>query len=204
MKELNEYKAEIFRRSEEKIKERKRRTKRSIILCTTLCLFFAVSVILIPPMLTDNADGASVEQDQIMDDADGAEALDTAASVYIRVEVTSKDQAAAATHDTDKISQIEELITSCFDDNYLYYDISERKETAEIRDESHTDYSMSESINENDDEDADAITVTLTAADGYTKTLIINGHKLIDTELDVDTDITESRLGELIAIIGLE
>ncbi|MBR6514937.1 MAG: hypothetical protein IKT46_08920 [Clostridia bacterium] len=203
MKELKEYKAEIFRRSEEKIKERKKQTKRSIILCTAFCLFFAASALFIPPMLTDNADGATAEQDHIIiDDADGAEAVDTGVPAYIRVEITEEGKTTADIDDTNKIAKIEQVINYCFSDNYLYYDVSERQEKAEIRDESHTEYSMSESITENDDEGSDAITITLTAADGYKKTLIINDNILIDFELGVDTDVTESRLEELKALFS--
>ncbi len=41
MRDLNEYKAEIFRRSEEKIKERKRNRNRALAFCIPLCLVFA-------------------------------------------------------------------------------------------------------------------------------------------------------------------
>ena len=44
MRELSDYKAEIFRRSEEKIKERKRNRSRILALCLPLCLVFAAVV----------------------------------------------------------------------------------------------------------------------------------------------------------------
>ena len=41
MRDLNEYKTEIFRRSEEKIKERRRTHNRTLAFCVPLCLVFA-------------------------------------------------------------------------------------------------------------------------------------------------------------------
>ena len=41
MRDLSEYKAEIFRRSEEKIKERKKLRNRALTFCVPLCLVFA-------------------------------------------------------------------------------------------------------------------------------------------------------------------
>ena len=41
MRDLNEYKAEIFRRSEEKIQERKRNRNRTLTFCVPLCLVLA-------------------------------------------------------------------------------------------------------------------------------------------------------------------
>ena len=41
MRDLNEYKAEIFRRSEEKIEKRKRNRNRALAFCVPLCLVFA-------------------------------------------------------------------------------------------------------------------------------------------------------------------
>ncbi len=203
MKELNEYKKEIFTRSTERIKKRKRVFMRNMTLCVVLCFVLGIgSVLLIPPMLTVNEDASAVEDN--MDgcsDADGAEAVipDTA---YAYVEVTGlteTDDAKLVTHEPYMIAQLEEFITDAFLDKYPDYDISKRPEHPEVLDESHVDYSQSENVTENKDH----ITLTLTTRDGYKKTFVIKDSVIIDPELHMDITLTETRLEELKANLGL-
>ena len=65
MKELNEYKAEIFRRSELKIKKRKEVRTRAIALCVPLCAVVITGVFLLRPML--NSGDTTLSTDSITD-----------------------------------------------------------------------------------------------------------------------------------------
>lgn len=203
MKELSEYKKEIFTRSTERIKERKRVFIRNMTLCVVLCFVLGVgSVLLIPPMLTVNEDASAVKDN--MDgcsDADGAEAEDIV-SVYIRVEVLSLTEADAkpmSIDDQDDIAKFERLIVQAFEDNYLSYDITDKVENTEDCEE----FELQDTTNESVTEKEEGYTITLTAADGYEKILIIEGDMLIDPELNMDITLTETRLKELKTILGL-
>ncbi len=203
MKELNEYKKEIFTRSAERIKKRKRTFIRNSLVCVILCFVLGIgSFIVIPPIFSVNEDTATVEEDDVIrDDADGAEAV-TPDTVYTSVEVsglTETEDAKLVTRELYKIAQLEEFITDAFADEYPNYDISKCPEHPELLDESHIDYSQSENVTENEDH----ITLTLTTRDGYKKTLEIKDSVLIDPELNVDITLTETRLEELKAILGL-
>lgn len=61
MREINEYTQEVFRRSEKRIKERKRNRKRILAVCIPLCLVVTVFSVILMPMAvssirTKNAD----------------------------------------------------------------------------------------------------------------------------------------------------
>ena len=51
MREINECTAEVFRRSEKRIKERKRNRNRLLAFCIPLCLIVTVWSIMIPPAM---------------------------------------------------------------------------------------------------------------------------------------------------------
>ena len=82
MKGLNEYKAEIFRRSESRIKERRRNRNRVLALCIPLCLILVLIPAAVLPAFTadsspDVSDSAPLIDSVSMDD--GAYNGDTAA-----------------------------------------------------------------------------------------------------------------------------
>ena len=73
MKGLNEYKAEIFRRSESRIKERRRNRNRVLALCIPLCLILVLIPAAVLPAFTadsspDVSDGAPLIDSVSMDD----------------------------------------------------------------------------------------------------------------------------------------
>lgn len=110
MREINECTAEVFRRSEKRIKERKRNRNRILAFCVPLCLIVTVwSVMILPAMLpaSKSNDGA----ENFMDTAGGT---DTA---YVRVEVMSTGTATHSTilkEDADEASQIYYTVQSFF------------------------------------------------------------------------------------------
>ena len=59
MRELNECKAEVFRRSDNRIKERRRNRNRILAMCIPLCLVLTIfSVMMLPGMLPAGMDKA--------------------------------------------------------------------------------------------------------------------------------------------------
>ena len=63
MRELNECKAEVFRRSDNRIKERRRKFNRVLALCVPLCLILTIfSVTILPAMMPAGSDKAAGEE----------------------------------------------------------------------------------------------------------------------------------------------
>ena len=59
MRELNECKAEVFRRSDNRIKERRRKFNRVLALCVPLCLILTIfSITILPAMMPAGKDMA--------------------------------------------------------------------------------------------------------------------------------------------------
>jgi len=72
MRELNECKAEVFRRSDNRIKERRRKFNRVLALCVPLCLIITIfSVTMLPGMLPVGKDAAPEAGEQIENKGDG-------------------------------------------------------------------------------------------------------------------------------------
>jgi len=72
MRELNECKAEIFRRSEKRIAQGKKRRNRIIALCVPLCILVSLwSVFILPAMMPAGSD--MVENEEEIPDFDGAD-----------------------------------------------------------------------------------------------------------------------------------
>ena len=66
MREINECTAEVFRRSEKRIKERKRNRNRILAFCVPLCLIVTVwSIMILPAMMpaskSDNSAGEGMD-----------------------------------------------------------------------------------------------------------------------------------------------
>lgn len=63
MRELNECKAEVFRRSDNRIKERRRKFNRVLALCVPLCLILTIfSVTILPALMPAGSDKAAGEE----------------------------------------------------------------------------------------------------------------------------------------------
>lgn len=67
MRELNECKAEVFRRSENRIKERKKNRNRILALCIPLCLILTVMSITILPAMMPIGNNKTANEDSYMD-----------------------------------------------------------------------------------------------------------------------------------------
>lgn len=122
MRNFDERKAEIFRRSENRIKERKRNRNRILALCVPLCLCIAIlSVIYLPDMMISSDKSNSVEDIN----TDGTVGK-TSEFIYTSFEIKGT---VTAENDTDKenIENIYNIIQSAFKVNAS--DEAEDKET---------------------------------------------------------------------------
>lgn len=120
MRNFDERKAEIFRRSENRIKERRRNRNRILALCVPLCLCIAIlSVIYLPDMMI-SPDKSNTAEDMNM--AGGVE--NSSGFVYTSFEITSTKTAKS---DTDKqnIENIYNIIQSAFTVNDYSHDVEQ-------------------------------------------------------------------------------
>lgn len=113
MREINECTAEVFRRSEKRIKEHKRNRNRILALCIPLCLLVtAWSVMILPAMMPASKSVNNAGED--MDIDVGVNDTDVA---YVRVEVMSTGTATQSSilkNDADEVAQIYYTVESSF------------------------------------------------------------------------------------------
>ena len=109
MKSFEERKAEVFRRSENRIKERRKARSRALTVCIPLCLIITVwSVMVLPAMLPVN-NKKSGATDERAEDISGAAYSQNG---YVRIETknsATKDQTAVLKDDPTEIAGV--LIT---------------------------------------------------------------------------------------------
>ena len=106
MRNFEERKAEVFRRSENRIKERKRNRNRILTLCIPICLVLMVwSVATLPPLFTQKSNDAEYEDAGSLngDTAPGSMGgfiEESKTHNYVSVSVKGKDYDAEITMDT--------------------------------------------------------------------------------------------------------
>lgn len=114
MREINECTAEVFRRSEERIGNLKRKRNRLLALCIPVCLLVVVgSVAIFPKMLNVNdkkAYGGS--------DGDIAESVYEGNANFVCMELESKTataQSSVLSDDVDEVINVYHTVNSCFE-----------------------------------------------------------------------------------------
>lgn len=207
MREINECTAEVFRRSEKRIKERKRNRNRILTLCIPLCLIVTVwSVMILPAMLPaseSNDNAAMGESIGGVNDTDGAENAGLVHS-FILVDVKG----------TGSQSLYHSTITDAPDIN----DVFEQIYTILIPHESHNDivgdYSDG-SVGKPDGDDLDEVKdatnnikasgyiITMTTLKGVNRTFTLTENKLYDSELNIEINLTDEQMCGLKSALGL-
>lgn len=113
MRNFEERKAEVFRRSENRIKERKRNRNRILALCVPLCLILTVmSVTMLPSMLSIGDKNSAADELGNM-----AGATENGAVWTMQVELLGKDdslQSSVLNGDANAVTQIYYTIESAF------------------------------------------------------------------------------------------
>lgn len=122
MREINECTAEVFRRSEKRIKERKRNRNRILMCCIPFLICITVfSATILPAMMPASNKDSAAEENMQISDADGS-AGSTACS-YVSVEVKSKDTEHSKLI-TDKLN-VDQLYFSILDATEINADVGE-------------------------------------------------------------------------------
>ena len=199
MRNFEERKAEVFRRSENRIKERKRNRNRILALCIPLCLILTVwSVMILPAMLPAGKDAGAEQEMEFngsINDSDGAEAK----HIYVSVDVKSNDDTVAfhsIITNASGVTNVYENIFHAFEDNDSGNDMIEMPDQ---------DGSIGDELKDYDSatKEHQSYTITMTAADGTDRIYILDGNMLCDISLDVEIKLDERQLIDLKAALGL-
>lgn len=192
MREINECTAEVFRRSEKRIKERRKNRNRVIALCIPLCLVVTVwSVMILPAMLPVGTDDLAEKS--------GMELVNTNEQSiyhsYVQVEIRNADSSPEYYHkvtDYSGVTEVFELIHDLsYDDGYTL------NECEEIQDKTFAnqdDYST---------DTTPKYIITFTTADGAEQVYVLNGSELLVEGTGVRIPLSDEQLAELKTVLGL-
>ena len=198
MREINECTVEVFRRSEKRIKERKRNRNRILALCIPLCLIVTVwSVMILPAMLpASKSDNSAGEGMDIMGSVDGTEAA------FVRVEVMSTGtatQSSVLKDDAAEVAQIYYTVQSSFvNSGGGNKESANEKPEDDALTEENKDYSQSGTTNL-----SSGFRIIFTAENGIQKIFSLDGDKLINETTKQETILTEDQRSNLLNMLGL-
>lgn len=198
MREINECTAEVFRRSEKRIKERKRNRNRILAFCIPLCLIVTVwSIMILPAMMpASKSDNNAGEGMDIMGSVDGT------AAAYVRVEVMSigtATQSAILKDDADEVAQIYYTVQSSFVNSGGGNKESAKEEAEDdaLTDEN-KDYSQSGTTNL-----SSGFRIIFSTENGAQTIYSLSGDKLINETTKQETILAEDQRSNLLNMLGL-
>ena len=198
MREINECTAEVFRRSEKRIKERKRNRNRILAFCIPLCLIVTVwSIMILPAMMpASKSDNNAGEGMDIMESVDGT------AAAYVRVEVMSTGtatQSAILKDDADEVAQIYYTVQSSFVNSGGGNKESAKEEAEDdaLTDEN-KDYSQSGTTNL-----SSGFRIIFSTENGAQTIYSLSGDKLINETTKQETILAEDQRSNLLNMLGL-
>ena len=198
MREINECTAEVFRRSEKRIKERKRNRNRILAFCIPLCLIVTVwSIMILPAMMPANkSDNNAGEGMDIMGSVDGT---DTA---FVRVEIMSIGTATQSTilkDDADEVAQIYYTVQSSFvSSGEGNKESANDKAEDDALTEENKDYSQSGTTNL-----SSRFRIIFTTENGAQTVYSLSGDKLINETTKQETILTKDQRTNLLNMLGL-
>ena len=212
MRELNECTAEVFRRGEQRIKERRRKRNRVFAVCIPICLIAAVSSAIIFPSMTPEMGSDFLSQ--AAGEAAGS-APESAACPYTAAEIQGAGLFPAE-HDgkvTDR-SAVAELFSSV---NSLFADADSNFLDANGNLPAGEDFSAESFPAENPPADAangnqeqtesastwQGCTITFTAEDGSQAVYRLNGNTLVNVTTGKTVFLSDAQAAELLAILGI-
>ena len=221
MRNFEERKAEVFRRSENRIKERKRNRKRILTLCIPLCLIVMVwSAAILPAMHSKGeANDASMEMvgglngqestsgadnesnDSVYGDiASGiasSSAEESQTHKFVSVSVKGPEYSGEITNDSG-VTAVFHSIHDIWDVNGGYKDMigeSSQEDQADKDDEKV--YSTDTTKNQN------SYVITLTSIDGTERVYILCESVLYDVSFDREITLTNGQLNDLLVALEL-
>ena len=197
MREINECTAEVFRRSEKRIKERKRNRNRILAFCIPLCLIVTVwSIMILPAMMpASKSDNNAGEGMDIMGSVDGTDAS------FVRVEIMSIGTATQSTiqkDDATEVAQIYSTLQSSFVNSGGGNKESVNEEAEDDALTENKDYSQSGTTNL-----SSGFRIIFTTDNGAQTIYSLSGDKLINEKTKQETILTEDQRSNLMNMLGL-
>lgn len=197
MREINECTAEVFRRSEKRIKERKRNRNRILALCIPLCLIITVwSVMILPAMLP-----ASKSDNNVGEAMDAIGSVDGTEATFVRVEVMSNGtatQPSVLKEDATEVAQIYYTVQSSFVSSGGGNKESVNEEAEDDALTENKDYSQSGTTNL-----SSGFRIIFTTENGTQTIYSLSGDKLINETTKQETTLTEDQRSNLLDMLGL-
>ena len=198
MREINECTAEVFRRSEKRIKERKRNRNRILALCIPLCLIVTVwSIMILPAIMPANKSNNAAGEG--MDMAGSVDGTDIA---FVRVEVMSTGtatQSAILKDDADEVAQIYYTVQSSFvSSGGGNKESANDKAEDDALTEENKDYSQSGTTNL-----SSGFRIIFTTENGAQTIYSLSGDKLINETTKQETILAEDQRSNLLNMLGL-
>ena len=199
MRNFEERKAEVFRRSENRIKERKRNLNRILAMCIPLCLMLTVlSVTMLPSLLPiNNKNMANDGTPEAVGGLTGTSAEFVSVSVS-GVGLTPENN--ILVEDTNKVAQIYYTVQSSFvaygGGNKENVDVKPGDDS--LTEEEDKEYSSSETTNF-----SSGYKLTFTAANGTQSTYTLNGYVLTYNNTDKSVTLTDTQRSQILDQLGL-
>lgn len=203
MREIQEYTAEVFRRSEKRIKERRRVRNRVLSLCIPLCLTVALcSVMLLPTLQPIGPDGAQEpptadqpSQETAPENAVGG--TGSFVSVIIKGSSVGSDGTQAIT-DPDQVTSIHRVVLNLYKETPTGTPDDSLDEDPMIPPgDTFEDYQNGASAG------SPEYTIIFTSSDGANATYILKGYELYDVNNAVGIHLSDMQLQELKTVCGL-
>ena len=202
MRELDECTAEVFRRGEQRIKERRRKRGRVLAVCIPVCLIAAAwSAGVFPPAMleTEGNDRAQAAEWAL------GSAPESAACPYTVVEIQAAGMRPAE-HDgkvTDRLAVAEmfQAVQSLFADaDGKFQDASENRPAGEAcpADQANGGKEQTEFAST-----WKVCTITFTAEDGSRAVYRLNGNTLMNVKTNETIFLSDAQTAELTAVLGL-
>ena len=186
MKDMNEYKAEVFFRSETRIKERRKKRNRILTLCIPLCMVIIIgAVMFLPTMRTAKKANGSYE---VFDGnrTNGSYVCSYTEAVICNGNGTNTDSQII----TDKVE-----VTEIFSVIFNLYDGVDKAENCDEKYEGVQDPPTEEMLND--------YVITLRTEDGAETVYTLDGNELLNVDEDMKIILTDSQLAELKEVLDI-
>ena len=208
MRNFEERKAEVFRRSENRIKERRRNRNRILAMCIPLCLVLTIfSFTMLPGMLPVGSDDA--ENESFGNISDGIADTDGAGNPglvhnFVMVDVRgtgAQSQYHSTIENASGVSGVFEQIYTILIPHESHNDI--------VGDFADGDTELPDSDGSDELKDAtnntkaSSYVITMSTANGMNRTFTLTENKLYDAELNIEVELTNEQVRNLKAALGL-
>lgn len=193
MRELNECTAEVFRRSEKRIKERRRNRVRVLAVCIPICLIVAVwSAIVFPGMMPGM---------ETSDLAQYAEVVEYAERDLVFIAVEIQDAGLFPEEHDGRVTDPAAVAEMFHAIHSLFADVDGNGQNAGVNlpaAEDNACYDQIESANT-----WRVCTITFTAEDGLQAVYVLSENTLVDVNGNKTIFLSDAQAAELLAVFGI-